>query len=851
MSALLEGRRASAWLALGTVTAALAAALTATVAVGDARADDDAVVTGTVFADRNGDGDQDRGETGLAGVSVSDGVTIVRTDQRGRYSLETDPARRTLEIVFVSQPAGYEAPPDEAMTPRFYRDLGELEAGERASADFGLRESPRSRTRDFTFGLLADPQSLNFTDEGRAIFEDLVGELNVLTAKPDFLMVAGDLTDEALDEEFVRYKATTGTSRVPVWPAVGNHDFYDSATYDNYREHLGPEWYSFDHGGRHFVILENTSGFADPAQLEWMRQDLALNAGGGKDVVVMVHRPMNTPATGGGGNSPAPYIELMEQYDVKLVLAGHTHRNDVDLSVVGGAAHVVTNSIATTSDAEPNGFRVVSFDGRKVDYGFKMYGVARALTITSPAPGSTVSADTGTIQVNAYNTTTTVTDVSYRIDRGPWRKLRQSSDFTWAAPARSRDLTPGRHTMDVQVSDDGGQAWTESSTFTVVPAAEVAVPRDGSPWSMFKGGPSYTGLAADVLAPTLQPAWSYRTPGSILTSSPVIADGVVYAGTRDENSETHRAVHAVDLATGAPLWSFRTDGDVEGTPVVAEGRVYASTVRGTLYALDAGTGEKLWSVTKGDDQADGVHRGWMYEPPNYADGIVYQVYSMGDRRLMALDAATGAALWDVRLNSGWIAETAPTLGGGRAYVAGDGSWMVAVDARTGAELWRRPSGVPCRNTTPAYSGELLYLGCTGDDLIALNAATGQEVWRYSSPDASLVRGTPTGSSPAVADGVAYLGFSNGNVTALDARTGALLWTHRTGGGITSSPVVSGSTVYVGSNDGFAYGFDRATGATRWSFEIGTWVASSPAISGNTLVIGAFDGNLYAFTATED
>ncbi|WP_046771444.1 outer membrane protein assembly factor BamB family protein [Jiangella alkaliphila] len=831
------------------MTTALAAALTATLAVDDARADGGAVVTGTVFADRNGDGDQDRGERGLAGVDVSDGVTIVRTDSDGRYTLETDPARRTAEIVFVTQPAGYTAAPDESMVPSFYRQLGELEPGEEADASFGLVPSPWSRNPNFSVGLLADPQTLLLTEESRAIFQGLLGEVNELTAEPDFLLVAGDLTQNATEPEFVRYNATTATSRVPVWPAVGNHDITDDTGYDNYRKYLGPEWYSFDYGSRHFVVLENNSGFADTAQLEWLRQDLAANAQDDKEVVVVVHRPMDSPPTAGGANGPARYIELLDQYNTKLVLAGHTHKNDVDLSVVGGAAHVVTNATSGTLDQTPNGFRVVTFEGRKNEYPFKMYGVRQSLTVTNPAPGALVAEGDATVQINAYDTTSTVTDVSYRLDGGPWRNLRQSSHFTWAADVRGRGLTAGEHAIEVRATDDGGETWSETSAFTVVPDGVLDAPRSGADWAMFKGNSAYTGVAQDVLDPArLQPAWSYRTPGTILTSSPAIVDGVVYAGTRDEDGAANHAVHAVDLATGEQLWRFQTDGQAEGTPVVAEGKVYAATVRGTLFALDAATGEKLWSITKGDEVGDGVHRGWMYEQPNYEDGIVYQVYSIGERRLMALDAETGAELWNVRLNGGWISETPAALGGGRLYVDGDGSWLVSVNAETGAEEWR-VSGMPCTNTTPVYSDELLYMGCQGDDLVVRDAATGAAVWRYSSPDVSFIRGTPTGSSPAIADGVAYMGFSDGNVTALDARTGALLWTHRTGGGITSSPIVSGDTVYVGSNDGFVYGFDRATGAVEWRYEIGTWVASTPAVSGNTLVVGAWDGNLYAFSET--
>ncbi|GLW98845.1 PQQ-binding-like beta-propeller repeat protein [Microtetraspora sp. NBRC 16547] len=808
-----------------------------------------ATVNGVVFADANGNGTQDRGERGLANVSVSDGVTTVQTDAQGNYELLTDPARRTDEIVFVSQPTGYLVPVDEFQTPQFYKHLGELTVGQEASASFGLIPAPKTRNPNFTFGTFTDTQTLTLSEDVRKIFEGAVAELNQLSDQPEFMIVSGDLTQNSTEQEFVRYTTTTATSRVPVWPAVGNHDFSNQPLYTNYRKFLGPEWYSFDYGNRHFVVLENTSGFKDPAQLEWMRNDLAMNAKDDKVVTVVAHRPMQAPPTGGGGDSPAPYIELMEQYNTKLVLTGHTHKNDVDLHAIEGAAHVVTNATSSTLDQTPNGFRVVTFKGDKITYPFKMYGVDHTLTVTNPAPGSRIGADDGTVQVNAYNTTSNVTAVHYRIDGGKWKALKQSSAFTWAVETRGFRLPIGEHTIEVRATDDTGRTWKETSSFRVVPGDELNAPRMGSDWSMFKGNSAYTGVAQDVLGDNLELAWTYRTPGTILTSSPVVVDGVVYAGTRDEDGEVNHAIHAIDLATGKQLWRFPTDGQAEATPVVADGIVYAASVRGTLFALDAKTGTKIWSITKGDQVGDGVHRGWMYEPPNYADGVIYQVYSNGERRLMALDAKTGAQLWDSRLNGGWISETPPALGGGRLYVDGDNDWLVALNAKTGAEEWR-VSRMRCTNTTPTYSDELLYMGCQGDVLIVLDAATGKEVWRYTSTDPSFLRGTPTGSSPAIIDGVAYQGFSNGNMTALDAKTGEFMWTRRTGGGITSAPVVSGDTLYFGSNDGFVYGLDRATGAPTWKFEIGTWVASSPAVTGNTLVVGAWDGNVYAFTADD-
>ena len=117
----------------------------------------------------------------------------------------------------------------------------------------------------------------------------------------------------------------------------------------------------------------------------------------------------------------------------------------------------------------------------------------------------------------------------------------------------------------------------------------------GADWPQFHGDAAHSGVAEDTLEPSkLGLAWVHRTPGVILTGSPVVADGVAYVGTRDEDGLDTNAVHAVDLKSGRALWKFHTDASVHGTLAVADGIVYAPTIHGTLHAIDAAGGQELW-----------------------------------------------------------------------------------------------------------------------------------------------------------------------------------------------------------------------------------------------------------------
>lgn len=808
---------------------------------------DYATITGTVYNDKNDNGKQEENEEGIANVTVSDGKTLAVTDEHGNYELRMDIDRRIKDIVFVTVPNGYRVPTDENQTPQFYKQLGELKKGMTQKQNFGLLPNPESNNPNFSFVNLADVHVQEGTTNNRERFTDQLAQVNQLSGDPAFIAVSGDLTNRATHEEFQDYTASTAASDLPVYPAVGNHDFAPGSTYaeriDRYRKYLGPEWYSFNYGQKHFVTLENILGFKESDQIEWLKKDLELNAKD-KEVIVIVHKPMNTPQT------PAPtytkqFKELLAKYNARLVLVGHTHVNDVAVDTIPGAKHITTNSSSYTIDQTPNGFRKITFKGEEADTQFKMYGVEKSLSIVNPSAGGEIPQEDTGILVNAYNTTSLVQKVKYRIDGGPWESLNQSSDFTWMGEWHASETSLGEHSIEVRVTDDKGDTWSKVNTFTIVESGKDTDPKPGANWSMFHGNAQHTGVAKDELEPGLKLDWSYKTPGSILTSSPAIVDGIVYIGTRDESNSKYHAIHAVDLKTGKKLWQFKANAQVQSSPAVEDGVVYASTVRGTLYALEAKTGDLIWKKTIGKDS---VQRAWMYYSPTVSEGTVYQAYSTGKGgELMALDSKTGEVKWKSPLAGNWISEASAVVKDGKVYVGGDGGWLFAFDAKTGEEIWRHQISWAWMHSMPTIADGRIHIGHQGGQLVTLDASTGEELWRYRSKDASYIPGDATGSTPAVKDGIVYMGFPDGNVTALDAKTGQLKWKYRTEGGIISSPVVSGKTVYIGSNDGRLYGLDSITGQPLWNHEIGTWVASTPAISGNTLLVGAFDGNLYAFT----
>ena len=135
----------------------------------------------------------------------------------------------------------------------------------------------------------------------------------------------------------------------------------------------------------------------------------------------------------------------------------------------------------------------------------------------------------------------------------------------------------------------------------------------------------------------------------------------------------------------------------------------------------------------------------------------------------------------------------------------DDNNIYALNATTGAKLWNYTTGASWFSS-PAVSNGVVYVGSFDHNVYALNATTGAKLWNYTTGDFVY-------SSPAVSNGVIYVGSGDNNIYALNATTGAKLWNYTTGDFVYSSPAVSNGVVYVGSFDHNVYAIGNAAAAT--------------------------------------
>ena len=339
---------------------------------------------------------------------------------------------------------------------------------------------------------------------------------------------------------------------------------------------------------------------------------------------------------------------------------------------------------------------------------------------------------------------------------------------------------------------------------------------------------------ADI--PSLELKWAYAFPDAQRArSQPAIAMGALFVGSQDGT------VYAFDLETGCVHWTFDAAAEVrtgivlslpedEATQVDADNPpiAYFGDILANLYAVNALTGERVWSA-KVDDHPSATLTG----TPAYHDGKLYipvsslEVIPAADPdyecctfrgKVIAMDAVTGEQIWLYHTIPDEPVERGRTETGTRIL------------SPSGAPVWSSPAVDTRRNVIYFGTGQNYSTPADGNSnaVHAVHMDSGERAWvRQSTPDdawnvACMMEDNPNcpeedgpdfdhGASMILTEtsggrDVLAVGHKNGTAFALDPdNQGALLWETRVGrgsiqGGVHFGMAAEGERLYVPMND---------------------------------------------------
>ena len=368
---------------------------------------------GKVFDDANGDGVQGIDETGIAGVLVTDGRALVRTDAHGFYVLPASDAA----VVSIIKPAGWQTTPRADGLPDIWRHTADIDALEPAGNPvmpkppvcraFALQKQVDAPAT-LTSLLFADPQTSNLNEVdfyARDIVAPLIGQ-----HRAHLGLTLGDITNDDMGL-YPALTAQTTRLGVPWLHIPGNHDMDMDATSDadaltSFQRALGPDTFAWEEPQAVFIGLDDI--IAQPGQrpayigglredqFQFLEQYLA-TLDDSRLVVIGLHMPLFDDKF--RSNDRQRLFDLLARFPKRLVLSAHTHvqqhrhwgaadgwkgQGSLHEYNVGAACGAFWSGVAdadgipvtTMADGTPNGFGLLHVAG---DGGYTLeYRAARA-----------------------------------------------------------------------------------------------------------------------------------------------------------------------------------------------------------------------------------------------------------------------------------------------------------------------------------------------------------------------------------------------------------------------------------------------------------------------------------------
>jgi outer membrane protein assembly factor BamB len=348
--------------------------------------------------------------------------------------------------------------------------------------------------------------------------------------------------------------------------------------------------------------------------------------------------------------------------------------------------------------------------------------------------------------------------------------------------------------------------------------------RTATGWTQYQGGPQHTGFDAAAPAPPLISRWQSATGIGDETHLAGLPAPVIDGP--DAIIVDREDVTAIDIATGTTSWTLPRDLGPSAPAAVADGDGGR-----TLVLYTEGGGDRSPSAS-GSPTAVPTAAG--SGPAGTAEA---------HSTLVAVDASTRHELWRRALTG--VSTTGPTVDGGLAVVGADDGTVTAVEVSSGNVRWHQDLGDVVDTPIAADAG-VVYVSVRSESrqppsVVALQEADGKEAWRYTPNTSGLVAGAPTAVGATV-----YLALSDGTVRAVGAETGLERWASRlntvAAGG---APAVSDDAVVVVDTRGEVYRLDLATGARRWEFALNTPVYGPAVITGSAVLIADGSGELSA------
>jgi outer membrane protein assembly factor BamB len=212
-----------------------------------------------------------------------------------------------------------------------------------------------------------------------------------------------------------------------------------------------------------------------------------------------------------------------------------------------------------------------------------------------------------------------------------------------------------------------------------------------------------------------------------------------------------------------------------------------------------------------------------------------RVYVAAGEAIHALNATTGAVLW--RVGAGGPVTAAPLAVSGWVIVAAAGE-LLAIRATDGHIIWRRPIGPV--DFRPGLDGDLLVVPVAEGHVLGLDVQTGTDLWRRE------LASPPT--EPLAIGGRVYVGTRDKRFYALYASSGRVESSRFVGAVLLGRAAADDDHVYFAALDNVLWAVDRGHGGVEWKKGLTYRPAAGPVLLGGYVAVPGPVESIPAFIA---
>lgn len=259
---------------------------------------------------------------------------------------------------------------------------------------------------EFTFVFITD---IHLQPERNAVegFKQAINEINKIN--PDMVITGGDLIYDALGVSFERadslynlYNETIKLINAPVYNTIGNHEIFGwNEKSGVQREHpefgkkmyenrIGKTFYSFEHKGVKFFILDSIEevpeggkyfGYIYDEQIHWLKNEL-ISTDNLTPIIISTHIPFITSFSqikagsqkenerGLVVENSKEVLDLFSSHNIKLFLQGHLHYFE-DLNIQNKTSFITGGAVSARwwrgpNDGMEEGFLIIKLIGDEI-----------------------------------------------------------------------------------------------------------------------------------------------------------------------------------------------------------------------------------------------------------------------------------------------------------------------------------------------------------------------------------------------------------------------------------------------------------------------------------------------------